>query len=152
MKYAVVRLGIAALASGFAFSTAMPVMAQPPQKGGQNCVVLPNGQRQCNPAPQRAQPAQPGKSAQRATPAQPPQRVQAQEKSQVRATERHRAPAVGDYARRAPLFKQSKNSRLPPPPPHQHYRVIDGMLVRVDDTTLRVMAVVGLLDALTQTR
>lgn len=58
------------------------------------------------------------------------------------------APQIGNSARRAPVFQQAMHSRLPPPPAHQHYRVVDGTIVRVDDTTLQIVAIVGLLSAI----
>jgi len=144
---------LAALIAGMTVSLAAP-MASAQQNGAQNCIILPNGKKQCNPAPQRAQPAQPGapgNGAQRATPPQN-NRVQSQQQIQqqyqIQQQQRIHAPAIGDNVRRAPVFQQAKNSRLPPPPAHQHYRVIDGTIVRVDDNTLKVVAVVGLLDAI----
>jgi hypothetical protein len=58
------------------------------------------------------------------------------------------APKPGQNARSAPVLQQSRPSRLPAPPPHQEYRVLDGNVVRVDSQTLKVIAVVGLLNEL----
>lgn len=66
----------------------------------------------------------------------------------VQVTPGRGMPELGSSARRAPVFQQAEHSRLPPPPAHQHYRVIDGTIVRVDDTTLQVVAIVGLLSAI----
>lgn len=66
----------------------------------------------------------------------------------VQVTPGRGMPELGASARRAPVFQQAEHSRLPPPPAHQHYRVIDGTIVRVDDTTLQVVAIVGLLSAI----
>lgn len=60
----------------------------------------------------------------------------------------HQPPRVGESARRAPQLQQAKNSRLPAPPKNQHYRVMDDRVVRVDDKTLKVVAVIGLASAL----
>lgn len=57
------------------------------------------------------------------------------------------APHVGDSARHAPRLQQAKSSRLPPPPHGQHYRVFDNRVVRVDDSTLKIVAIVGLATA-----
>ncbi|RWR34061.1 hypothetical protein D2T29_03955 [Sinirhodobacter populi] len=55
------------------------------------------------------------------------------------------APRVGDSARKAPPLQQAKNSRLPAPPKNQHYRVLDDRVVRVDDKTMKVVAVIGMV-------
>lgn len=56
-----------------------------------------------------------------------------------------KAPRVGDTARKAPPLQQAKNSRLPAPPKNQHYRVVDDRVVRVDDRTMKIVAVIGIV-------
>ncbi|MFC3060303.1 hypothetical protein [Paenirhodobacter populi] len=55
------------------------------------------------------------------------------------------APRIGDSARKAPPLQQARNSRLPAPPKNQHYRVLDDRVVRVDDKTMKVVAVIGMV-------
>ncbi|MEI4471320.1 hypothetical protein [Frigidibacter sp. MR17.24] len=57
-------------------------------------------------------------------------------------------PKIGDSGRGGREVQQARNSRLPKPPAHQHYRVIDDRVVRVDDQTMKIVAVVGLASAL----
>lgn len=60
----------------------------------------------------------------------------------------HREPRAGDSARRAPMLQQAKASRLPKPPKGQHYRIMDDRVVRVDDRSKKVVAVLGPVDRL----
>ncbi|HEY0213439.1 MAG TPA: hypothetical protein VGC40_07620 [Paenirhodobacter sp.] len=55
-----------------------------------------------------------------------------------------KAPHVGDSARKASTLQQAKNSRLPTLPKNQHYRIMDDRVVRVDDKTMKVVAILGL--------
>ncbi|MCJ8139073.1 hypothetical protein [Falsirhodobacter halotolerans] len=41
---------------------------------------------------------------------------------------------------------------LPPLPPHQRYRVVDNQVVRMDEKTMAIVAVLGLLTTLMATR
>jgi Ni/Co efflux regulator RcnB len=59
-------------------------------------------------------------------------------------------PKVGGNGQRGRPFQQAHNSRFPKPPQGQEYRVIDNNIVRVDKNTLKIVAVLGLLDALTR--
>lgn len=94
-------------------------------KGGNQQPPCPPGYSQCPPAQHKAKP---GKSHQAA-----PQ-----------------APKVGTSARNGRPFHQARNSRLKHPPQGQEYRVINDHIVRVDSKTMQIIAVVGLLNALTQ--
>lgn len=83
----------------------------------------------------------------------PAQQPEKSKKSPHRGAEssrskQHDGPYVGESARRAPQLQQAKKSRLPAPPKNQHYRVMDDRVVRVDDKTLKVVAIVGLASAL----
>lgn len=62
-----------------------------------------------------------------------------------RAENRQRPPHEGDSARGAPPLQRAQNSRLPAPPKNQHYRVLNERVVRVDDKTMKVVAVIGLV-------
>ncbi len=122
------------------------------QQGG------PRPQQQCqngrdgNGAPCRAEPQngrqqgqnQPGKGPQGQ--GQKPGQHQAQNHRSPQAD--NRAPHIGDRARNAKPFRQAQNSRLPRLPRWQEYRVVDNHLVRIDSDTLKIVAVIGLLDAL----
>lgn len=67
-------------------------------------------------------------------------------RSQQAHASQHRKPGVGDSARSAQKFQQAQRSRLSTPPRGQEYRVKDNYVVRVDSSTLKVLAVVGLLE------
>jgi len=54
-------------------------------------------------------------------------------------------PRVGDRAHEARRFVRGADSRLPPPPRGQEYRVMDSHVVLVDRNTLAVVTVIGLL-------
>lgn len=136
---------LAALIAGFALSLAAPMASAQTTKGAQNCILLPDGTRKCDGNTQPAQKAQPAQKSQKA---QTTQKAQPAQKSAQKSPQKAKGPAIGDGARNAALFQQAKNSRLPAPPAHQHYRVLDGTVVRVDDSTLKVVAVVGLLSAI----
>jgi len=90
---------------------------------------------------QNGQPQGPGANVQPGQPGPNPRGF-------VQVTPGRGMPEIGSSARRAPVFQQAEHSRLPPPPAHQHYRVVDGTIVRVDDSTLQVVAIVGLLGAI----
>lgn len=57
-------------------------------------------------------------------------------------------PRVGDHIRGGTVVEWHRYRRLPPPPRHQEYRVIDNQIVRVDQRTLQVAAVIGLASVL----
>ena len=59
-----------------------------------------------------------------------------------------RAPAIGDRIRGGQPFQRANNSRFPPPPHGQEYRVVRGNLVLIDTDTLAVVAVLGVLSQL----
>lgn len=57
---------------------------------------------------------------------------------------------VGGSGYRGAPFQRAGNSRFPPPPPGQEYRVMpNGWLVLVDSDTLGIVSIIGLLSALT---
>ena len=60
-----------------------------------------------------------------------------------------RAVQVGDSGAMGQRFRQADNSRFKTPPRGQEYRVINDRLVLVNKDTLKVVAVLGLLSALT---
>lgn len=138
------RLTLTAALTAMAVSLAAPMaFAQGKSSVPAGCVMLQNGQSQCNQQPQakgvKAAP-QPVCKAQPQVGAHPQAKAQPQVKSRKSAAH---SPAVGETARRAPVLQQARNSRLPKPPAHQHYRVIGDTVVRVDDSTLAVVAIVG---------
>ncbi|WP_156894362.1 hypothetical protein [Rhodobacter xanthinilyticus] len=119
-------------------------LAAPPALAGSKsqagCIALGNGQMLCESAPQK----HPGKGHDKAHKATPPQLGVTP--SGVRAPGLQRGPHLGDDARDWVIIDRSRyDGRLPRLPDHQHYRVIDGTIVRVDDTTMKVLAVVGLM-------
>lgn len=57
----------------------------------------------------------------------------------------HRGPRVGHGARNARIINHGHGYRLAPPPRGQHYRIVDNTVVRVDDRTLQIVAVMGLM-------
>jgi hypothetical protein len=83
----------------------------------------PPGQSQCQP-----QKAKPGKGH--------------------KAAQDHPAPRLGQTARNARPFQEARKSRLKTLPRGQEYRVVNDHIVRVDSKTLQILAVVGLLSAL----
>lgn len=120
---------------------APPALAGSKSQGG--CIALANGKLLCETAPQK----NPGKGHDKAHKATPPQLGVTP--SGVRAPGLQRGPHVGDYARDWVIIDRNRyDGRLPRLPDHQHYRVIDGTIVRVDDTTMKVLAVVGLMNEL----
>ena len=142
---------LAALVASLAVSLAAPMASA--QGTHSACVLLPDGMRKCDgpsaqkTQSQKAQPSQKSQPAQKAT----GQKIASPAKSATPAKstpQKVPAPHVGDSARKGALFQQAKNSRLPAPPAHQHYRVVDNTVVRVDDSTLKVVAVVGLLSTI----
>jgi len=137
---------LAAMMASLAVSLAAPMAsAQSPQSA---CVLLPDGTRKCDgPSAQKAPSSQKATGQKATTPSKsaPPAKSSAPAKN---TPQKVVAPHVGESARKGAVFQQAKNSRLPPPPAHQHYRVVDGTIVRVDDSTLKVVAVVGLLSAI----
>jgi hypothetical protein len=134
------KLALTAQAGMVAITLSAPtVQAQP--KGQQvppGCVLLPNGKLQCNNAS--------GKQAVPAIQNRNQNAVKHQDKYQYQV--QTRVPRVGASAKGAAIFQQARHSRLPKPPAHQHYRVIDGTIVRVDSDTLKVLAVIGLMNEL----
>lgn len=57
-------------------------------------------------------------------------------------------PKVGGNGKSGRPFQQAQNSRFPKPPHGQEYRVIDNNLVRIDKNTLKIVAVLGIMEAL----
>lgn len=142
----ITRLTLSAAIAAMAVSLAAP-MAMAQGKPGQNgCIVQSNGQTKCD------QPQAKGQSQGQAKgqpQAQAKGQPQAQAKGQPQAkAQAQKAPAVGESARRGAVVQQAKHSRLPAPPSHQHYRVVDDKIVRVDDKTLAIVAIVGLASSL----
>lgn len=136
---------LAALMASLAVSLAAPMASA---RGTHSaCVLPPDGMRTCDgPPAQKTQPAQKAAGQKIAG-----QKIASPAKSSSpvkSAPQKVPAPHVGDSARKGALFLQAKNSRLPAPPAHQHYRVVDNTVVRVDDSTLKVVAVVGLLSTI----
>jgi len=133
---------LAALVASLAVSLTAPMASA--QGARSACVMMADGTRKCDGAPaqkaqpRKAQPSHQASSPRTATPARPPAQKTAR-------------PHVGESARKAAVFQRARNSRLPAPPAHQHYRVLDDTIVRVDDSTLKVVAVVGLVSALLAT-
>ncbi|MFN3823810.1 MAG: hypothetical protein ACK4RN_07520 [Pseudorhodobacter sp.] len=62
--------------------------------------------------------------------------------------QQHRGPRIGQHARNGRVWHQGPRHRVGPPPRGQHYRVIDNRVVRVDNNTLQIVAIAGLLSAL----
>lgn len=60
----------------------------------------------------------------------------------------HRGARAGHSARHAQVWHHGPRYRVGPPPRGQHYRVIDNQVVRVDNNTLQIIAITGLLTAL----
>lgn len=136
------RRTLTAVIAAMTVSLAAPMAMAQGNSVPKGCVLLQNGQMQCN---------QPQAKGQPQAKSQPQAAVKSQSRQQVTTTTQTRAqhgPAVGESARRAPVLKQASKSRLPAPPAHQHYRVIDDTVVRVDDTTLAIVGIVGLASAL----
>lgn len=139
---------LAALVASLAVSLAAPMASAQGTRSA--CVMMSDGTRKCDGAPaqkaqpRKAQPSHQASSPRTATPSKsaPPARAPAQKTAR---------PHVGESARKAAVFQRARNSRLPAPPAHQHYRVLDDTIVRVDDSTLKVVAVVGLVSALLAT-
>ncbi|MDF2142700.1 hypothetical protein [Paenirhodobacter sp. CAU 1674] len=135
------KLTLASMAGVLALGLSAP-FAQAQPKGQQippGCVLLPNGKLQCNNA-----------SGKQAVPAiqNRDQNTVRQQNRQQNKVQAHVMPRIGASAKGAPIFQQAKISRLPKPPAHQHYRVLDGTIVRVDSDTLKVIAVMGLMSDL----
>lgn len=65
-----------------------------------------------------------------------------------RHAENRHEPRIGDRGNRGHAFNDRQKYRLPAPPSRQEYRVIDDTVVRVDRDTQKIVAVVGLLSAL----
>ncbi len=142
---------LAALVASLAVSLAAPMASA--QGTHSACVLLPDGMRKCDGPPAQKTQSQKAQSSQKSQPAQkatgPKTATQTKSAPPAKsAPEKTAAPHVGDSARKGALFQQAKNSRLPAPPAHQHYRVVDNTVVRVDDGTLKVVAVVGLLSTI----
>lgn len=139
---------LAALMASLAVSLAAPMASAQGTRSA--CVLTPDGMRKCDGQPaqkasgQTAQPSQRATGQRTATPSRSSAPTQP-------ASKKAAAPHVGESARKGALFQQARNSRLPAPPAHQHYRVLDDTIVRVDDSTLKVVAVVGLVSALLAT-
>jgi len=148
------RKTLTAVIAAMTVSLAAPMALAQGNSGAPNgCIMLKNGQMQCSQGQAKGQTkGQPQAKAQPQAKGQPqaPVKVQSQHQVQVQAQTKaqHGAPAVGDTARRAPVLQQASKSRLPAPPAHQHYRVVDDTVVRVDDTTLAIVGIVGLASAL----
>ncbi len=143
------RLTLTAALTAMAVSLTAPMaFAQGKSNVPAGCVLLQNGQLQCNQQPQakgtKAAPQTPGKAQPQAK-AQPQTKAQPQAKAQKSA---QKGPVVGGNAKGGAVVQQAKKSRLPTPPAHQHYRVVDDQIVRVDDTTLAIVAIVGLASSL----
>lgn len=86
--------------------------------------------------------AQPGTTQTQKSQAHKPQTQTAQ----PRKADSHQPPRIGDSARGGRPFVQAQNSRLPRPASGQEYRVVDDRLVRVDSDTLKIVAIIGLLN------
>ncbi|WP_045390128.1 hypothetical protein [Falsirhodobacter sp. alg1] len=67
---------------------------------------------------------------------------------QVAQNQQH-APKVGDSGRNGRVYQRAENSRFAAPPKGQQYRVVNDNLVLVDEKTLTVVTVLGLLSTLT---
>lgn len=65
------------------------------------------------------------------------------------ARQQHRAPIVGQRAANSRPYQRAHNSRFAPPPRGQEFRLVNDHLVLVDQKTLNILTVVGLLSALT---
>ncbi len=60
-----------------------------------------------------------------------------------------KGPKIGDSGHKGQPSRQAGNSRFKAPPRGQEYRVVNDRLVLVDKDTLKIVAVLGLLSALT---
>lgn len=124
------RARIVALATGLVLGLATVASADAPKPGAAACP----GAQPC---------------AAQMTPGHPAAGAAQQHK--LRKPQNH-APHVGESARRAPMLQQARDSRLPAPPKGQHYRIMDDRVVRVDDQTAKVVAIIGLTRDLLGTR
>ncbi|WP_313352311.1 hypothetical protein [Paracoccus sp. (in: a-proteobacteria)] len=112
-------------------------------------VAVPSGMAFAQPD-HPGQPRQSGYQGQPVPPSQhnaikkphPPAVPAARQKHQAHVT-----PAIGQSAANAKPFQRAQNSRFASPPRGQEYRVLNDHLVLVDQKTLEVVAVVGLLSA-----
>lgn len=62
---------------------------------------------------------------------------------------KHNGPKVGDNGQRGRPYHPNDHKRFPEPPHGKEYRIIDDNVVLVDKDTLKIVAVLGLLAALT---
>lgn len=86
--------------------------------------------------------------ANKGTAAQSGHRQQTQKGQEQTRRASDQGPRIGESARRAPQLQQARDSRLPAPPQGQHYRVMDDRVVRVDDSTQKIVAIIGLASQL----
>ncbi|MEI4488078.1 hypothetical protein V8J36_17940 [Frigidibacter sp. MR17.14] len=135
------------LTLGFATVASSPVLAAGGQPDCAHDSRNPACQKPGNGKPGNGKPAQtaPGRGADTAPGKAPGKGV---EHRSDRAAEVAHGPKIGDNGRGGREVKRAKNGRLPVPPAHQHYRVIDDKVVRVDDNTMKIVAIVGLASAL----
>ncbi|WP_172327255.1 hypothetical protein [Mangrovicoccus sp. HB161399] len=104
---------------------------QPACKPGEQHCVQPQGQAAGNAAKQQGHKDQ----------------AKPQAKGQKQGSA-HAAPHVGDSAKAGRQVQPPAHGQLKAPPKGQEYRVIDDQVVRVDSSTLKILAVVGLASAL----
>lgn len=69
-------------------------------------------------------------------------------RAHVQQRRHHQGPRVGERFTRGHALPAAKLRFLPKPPRGQSYRVVDDHIVRVDDNTLQILALAGLLSAL----
>ena len=98
------------------------------------------GQEQCQPQDRACLMTRDGKSGHKAAP---------QKKAEMHKPAPAKGPKIGDSGRKGQPFRQAGNSRFKAPPHGQEYRVVNDRLVLVDKDTLKIVAVLGLLSALT---
>lgn len=61
-----------------------------------------------------------------------------------------KGPRIGDHARGGKVFQHSKYKKVKAPPRGQEYRIIDDRVVLVNKDTLRIIAIIGMVSALTR--
>ena len=131
------RMMMTVLVAATALAAAPAAMAQSPGK----CSP---GQRECGPRnEQRHERTERSAPPQRANPA-----PAARHRDPAPVVRKRVAPRPGGIARGARFPKHERDRRLPPPPRGQQYRIYEDRVVRVDAESLRIVAVLGLLNEL----
>lgn len=143
-----------ALATATAGGAAL-AQGQPPAPQG--CQADQNGGKDACRTPQKGQQPPQGQKPQGQPPKGQPPKGQPEQHSGKKPEQQHaqnqprrddRGPHVGDSGKGGRSIQQARNSRLPAPPKNEHYRVIDDHVVRVNDKSQKIVAIVGLASEL----